>query len=97
MKFQPKCRTKKLRMIYIILGSFCPFFLIGKGPIFRPRKILAYGHVGRVEILRIFLPCKWLKLASLVKKIYILHFQFFNALDNLLKNILYIIYTILQK
>ena len=26
MKFSPKCRTKKLGMIYTILGSFCSFF-----------------------------------------------------------------------
>ena len=25
MKFSPKCRTKKLGMIYTILGSFCSF------------------------------------------------------------------------
>ena len=25
MKFSPKCRTKKLGMIYNILGSFCSF------------------------------------------------------------------------
>ena len=31
MKFSPKFRTKKLGMIYTILGSFCSFF-IGKGP-----------------------------------------------------------------
>ena len=48
MKFSPKCRSKKLRMTYIILGSFCLFFnwegadilacfLIGKGPIFGPK------------------------------------------------------------
>ena len=41
MKFSPKCRTKKLGMIYIILGCFCSF-LIGKGlkfgPKIRPRK-----------------------------------------------------------
>ena len=26
MKFSPKCRTKNLRMIYSIFGSFCSFF-----------------------------------------------------------------------
>ena len=26
MKFSPKCRSKKLGMIYTILGSFCSFF-----------------------------------------------------------------------
>ena len=35
MKFSPKCRTKKLGMIYTILGSFCSF-LIGEEPIFGP-------------------------------------------------------------
>ena len=27
MKFSPKCRSKKLGMTYIILGSFCSFFI----------------------------------------------------------------------
>ena len=42
MKFSPKCRTKKLGMIYTILGSFCSF-LNWEGadiwPRIRPRKI----------------------------------------------------------
>ena len=38
MKFSPKCRTKKLGIIYTILGSFCSF-LNWKGPKIRPRKI----------------------------------------------------------
>ena len=48
MKFSPKCRTKKLGMIYTILGRFCSF-LIGMEPNIRadirpqirPRKIPA--------------------------------------------------------
>ena len=37
MKFSPKCRTKKLGMIYnTIFGSFA-HFSIGKGPIFGPK------------------------------------------------------------
>ena len=48
MKFSPKCRTKKLGMIYTILGSFA-MFLIGEGLIYiqpqiRPRKIPESGH-----------------------------------------------------
>ena len=31
MKLSPKCRTKKLGMVYIILGSFCSF-LNREGP-----------------------------------------------------------------
>ena len=42
MKFSPNCRTKKLVMIYTILGSFCSF-LNWEGadiqPQIRPRKI----------------------------------------------------------
>ena len=45
MKFSPKCRTKKLGMIYTIWEVFAYFliwevfacFLIGKGPIFSPK------------------------------------------------------------
>ena len=44
MKFPPKCRTKKLGMIYTIFGSVCSF-LNWKGadirPRIRPRKIPA--------------------------------------------------------
>ena len=36
MKFSPKCRTKKLGMIYTIPGCFCSF-LIGKGLLFGPK------------------------------------------------------------
>ena len=36
MKFSPKCRTKKLGMIYTILGSFCPF-LNWEGVDIRPK------------------------------------------------------------
>ena len=36
MKFPPKCRTKKLGMIYTILGHLA-HFLIGMGPIFGPK------------------------------------------------------------
>ena len=42
MKFSPKCRTKKFRMIYTILGSFCSFsYWEGAEiwPQYRPRKI----------------------------------------------------------
>ena len=42
MKFLPKCRTKKLGMIYTILGSFCSIFNWGEAdswPKIRPRKI----------------------------------------------------------
>ena len=54
MKFSPKCRTKKLGIIYTILGSFCSFFNC-KGadirPQIRPRKISArkcviYFHIS---------------------------------------------------
>ena len=42
MKFSPKCRTKKLGIIYTTLGSFCSF-LNWEGadirPQIRPRKI----------------------------------------------------------
>ena len=37
MKFSPKCRTKKLGMIYTILECFCLYFLIGKETIFGPK------------------------------------------------------------
>ena len=44
MRKSPKCRTKKLGMIYTILGSFCSF-LNWEGanirPEIRPRKIPA--------------------------------------------------------
>ena len=36
MKFSPKCRTKKLGMIYTIVGSFC-YFLNWKGAIYGPK------------------------------------------------------------
>ena len=36
MKFSPKYRTKKLGMMYTILGSFWPF-VIGKGQILGPK------------------------------------------------------------
>ena len=39
MKFSPKYRTKKLGMIYTILGSFCSFILFEIQPQIRPRKI----------------------------------------------------------
>ena len=42
MKFSRKCRTKKLRMIYTISGSFA-HLIIGKGPIFGPKS----GQVGK--------------------------------------------------
>ena len=43
-KFPPKCRTKKLGMIYTILGSFCSFLnweVADIRPQIRPRKIPA--------------------------------------------------------
>ena len=42
MKFSPKCRTKKLEMIYSIWGNFCSFLNWEGGdiqPKIRPRKI----------------------------------------------------------
>ena len=42
MKFSPKCRTKKLGMIYTIPGCFCSFFNWEGAviqPKIRPRKI----------------------------------------------------------
>ena len=43
MNCSPKCRTKKLGMIYTILGRFCSFFLNWEGADIRlqirPRKI----------------------------------------------------------
>ena len=36
MECSPKCRTKKLGMIYTILEVFV-HFLIGKGPMFGPK------------------------------------------------------------
>ena len=42
MKLSPKCRTKKLRTIYTIVGSFCSFFNwegANIGPQVRLRKI----------------------------------------------------------
>ena len=39
MKFSPKCRTKKLGMIYTILGSFCSF-LNWEGVGIRPQIVL---------------------------------------------------------
>ena len=36
MKFSPKCRTKKLGMLYTILVYFCSF-LNGKGRLFSPK------------------------------------------------------------
>ena len=47
MKISPKCRTKKLGMIYSISRSFCSF-LIREGPIFGPKP-------GLGKSLRIFL------------------------------------------
>ena len=47
MKCSPKCRTKKLGMIYTNLGSFCSF-LNWEGPDIlpqiRPRKVLGTVH-----------------------------------------------------
>ena len=49
MKFQPKCRTKKLGMIYTILGSFA-HFLIGKWSIFGPKSALGKSlHMGMLD------------------------------------------------
>ena len=49
MKFSPQCRTKKLGMIYTILGSFCSF-LNWEGtdiwPKIRPRKIPVNSPTG---------------------------------------------------
>ena len=48
MKFAPKCRTKKLGMIYTILGSFCSFFNwegVDILPQIRPRKIPGLNSV----------------------------------------------------
>ena len=45
MKFSPKCRSKKLGMTYIILGSFCSFLNwkgADIGPQIRPRKTPKY-------------------------------------------------------
>ena len=42
MKFLPKCRTKSLKIIYKILGSFCLFLNLKRAdtlPQIRPRKI----------------------------------------------------------
>ena len=42
MKFSPKCRSKKLGMIYTILGTFCLFFNWERAdiqPEIRPREI----------------------------------------------------------
>ena len=53
MKFPPKCRTKKLGMIRIILGSFCSC-LNWEGadirPQIRPRKIPEGAYVIITEI-----------------------------------------------
>ena len=49
-KFSPKCRTKKLGMIYTILGRFCSFLNWERAdirPQIRPRKILDFNsHIS---------------------------------------------------
>ena len=53
MKFAPKCRNKKLGMIYTILGSFCSFLnWIGAiiRPQIRPRKIPALQKIAKTDI-----------------------------------------------
>ena len=54
MKFSPKCRTKKLGMLYTILGSFCSFLNWegGKGPIFGPK-----SDLGKSLIKRLYCKC----------------------------------------
>ena len=50
MKFPLKCRTKKLGMLYTILGSFCSFLNWKRAdisPQIRLRKILVLGHFSR--------------------------------------------------
>ena len=60
MKFSPKCRTKKLGMIYTILGSFCSFSN-WEGANIRPqirlRKIPGMGDVlvGQVSYVVVHL------------------------------------------
>ena len=55
MKFSPKCRTKKLGMIYTIFGSFCSI-RVGGGADIRPeirlRKIpeMSYLNVLQMKI-----------------------------------------------
>ena len=47
MKFPPKCKTKKLGMIYTILGSFCSLLNWKGADIWsqiRPRKIPEWIH-----------------------------------------------------
>ena len=47
MKFSPKCRTKKLGMIYTFLGSFCLFLIWERAdirPQIRPRKIPVFSN-----------------------------------------------------
>ena len=49
-KFSPKCRTKKLGMIFTILGSFCSF-LNWEGPMFGPKSSLrkSLNELGTVH------------------------------------------------
>ena len=51
MKFLPKFRTKKLRILFTILGSFCSF-LNGEGddvrPLIMPRKTLEPANLHRL-------------------------------------------------
>ena len=58
MKFSPKYRTKKLGIIYTILGSFCSF-LNWEGaviwPQIRPKKIPAYPGIQIRMFNEIFL------------------------------------------
>ena len=50
MKFSQKCVSKKLGMVYILLGNFCLFFLIGKGPIFGPKSGLGKSLCSEVFV-----------------------------------------------
>ena len=53
MKFSPKCRTKKLGMIYTILESFCSFSNWDGAdirPQIRPRKIPVFVLIFYVPV-----------------------------------------------
>ena len=55
MKFSPKCRTKKLGMIYTILRRFCSFFNWEGAvirPQIRPRKIPESKRKNEIEKLQ---------------------------------------------
>ena len=50
MKFSLKSRTKKLGMIYTILGSFCSFFSVMKGLLFGPKSGLVESLAETEEV-----------------------------------------------